>query len=307
MESVNSKKQFSLVIFLILFSLLSCESQTIRNQNTDLIYPSLSHLENKTSYSNKDLNSLYESCKKTDWVTTFYKDGLDSKTKDNYCVCFVGKITYQLPKSELTNENLLNNLSIKCFNELGIYDNIYKSKHSKPDTKKYENKVQSELLHLEGVNGWKDAAIISIHENCITNQFMKNEFIEYSILSEFNNYCICLTESFVYLENPKIMLSDKLKDRIDEYSDLCLKPYFQINKLGWGTGDIKDLKEAIEAMPSWNNIAKKNNIPIKKLCDCMVDIVSSTIEPKSIAKPEFAEKVVDISTMCIEKLKTKKI
>ncbi|MFZ1705326.1 MAG: hypothetical protein WAT79_13340, partial [Saprospiraceae bacterium] len=282
------------------------DNQRNRNSTPELIYPFLSHLENITPYSNSDINKRFEECKKMTKVDSLYKNSnIPDSLLHKYCICFIEKTSKQLGKSDLTLNSKVNNLSIDCFVELGILDLMKGENHSAPDRQKYKNKIQLELEYLIGKNGWEEPVIISIHENCITNQVMKNEFIKYDLLSEFNNYCNCLTKTIVTSERPEFLASKTSDSKIEEYSNSCLKPFIQTNSFGWGPDDIMDIENMLKTEQNWIITARKNKISIDNLSKCIAHKMANSIYRSEISDTKLSEKINKISENCIISLKNK--
>ncbi|MBK9257281.1 MAG: hypothetical protein IPM42_17550 [Saprospiraceae bacterium] len=295
------------LLIILLFVTLNCtDNQRKRNSSPELIYPFLAHLENMTPYSNSDINKRFEECKKVTKMDSLYKNSnIPDSMLQQYCICFIDKTLTQLRKSQLSETSKVFNLSQDCFVELGILDYMKGENHSVPDREKYKNKIQKELEHLIGKNGWAEPVIISIHENCITNQFMKNEFIKYDLLSEFNNYCNCLTKTIVNSEHPEFLASKTSDSKIEKYSNSCIKPYIQVNSFGWGPEDITDMENVFKNEQNWVNIARENKISIDRLSECIANTIANSIQINDISDTKFRENVEKISEKCLMSLKNK--
>lgn len=300
MKNIKTTRFF---IYLILI-LYSCKNDKNRNADPDLIYPQLTHITKATSWTNLELNKRYEDCKKMSRTDSIFKNTeVSDSLFESYCICFVEKISTQLTRYQLSDKNAINEISLQCFRSTGILDKMKGDNHSEPNRDKYTKRIQPELEHLVGVNGWEESVIISIHENCITNKFMKDQFTANNILSEFNNYCNCLTSTIVNSEDAYFLASKSADGKISEYSDKCLKPYLQTNEMGWGYEDIEDIAKVFRSDINWVRIAAKNNIPSSDFAYCIANTMAKKINISDLSNDNISDRIKEISKECIAKLK----
>lgn len=301
-----------LVIFLLSFTslvLISCKEVNVssdlaqvekeRNVSSDLIYPELAHLEKKTPYSNKVINDKFESCIKLIESDTLYVVAFPDSLSNQYCTCFVEKAVTKLTKLEMSDQDKVYSLSQDCFVSLGIWNIMNGNSQSKPDRDNYKKELMIELEHLRNVNGWEIPVINSIYENCITNQPDKSVFVEFNLLSEFNDYCICLTESIVTKEKQTFLISDLADSKIVKYKDSCIPLELQSNPMGWGPGDISDMIMVFRKEKSIIDIANQNDISANELAECIVNNCANTIPLEDLTRSDIGERIGVIIKKCI--------
>lgn len=156
--------------------------------------------------------------------------GITTNDIERLCVC---QITKKVKAFEYENDVLIGStyenigeITSKCMNSTGIRQKINRHAGIEPNYGQINNDVDDRpIRHMYGNNGWSENFLKPLYAGVLSNQSVKNMFIEAGFTSnEYKIYAICLTEKVSKRLKPESMVANpkSFKDKMQMYAEECV-------------------------------------------------------------------------------------